>query len=464
MQDKPGLRGLTIWPRRNGKDLSALNIVTAKAIQRPGLYLYIGPLHTQTRQIMWMGSTNEGRKFRDYIPAEIIKGKPRNSVMEIDLINGSMIKVVGSDQYDSLMGLNCVGAVFTEYSLQRPEAWDYIRPMMAENGGWALFNGTPRGMNHMYSMYQMAHKNPDWFVQYLTCEDTGHPSLEAINEEREGGMRESLIEQEFYCSWTSSSEEVFIPLDIIEPTTLPAAATDPGDYNFEPRILGCDVAFAAKGDKATIAYRQGRKLHFLRWYQGMDNMAFANEIARYIEIIKPHAVFVDAGRGEGVISRLVQLGYANVVIPVNFGGKVYEGGILNMKGKMWLNTLSWFMADNKPDLHHLDEAPEANEEVLQELITELSSPFMTRNEKNQVGVESNAALKTRGISSLDLASGLVLTFAEEVQNHALPHTELERMGITADMYHEMSQMLDTGSYNPATHLSDLYDRQFQQSR
>jgi len=289
MQDKPGLRGITIWPRRNGKDLIALNILIAKAIQRVGLYLYLGPLHTQTRQIVWLGGTNEGRKFLDYIPKALVSAK-RNAVMEIELVNGSMIKVVGSDQYDNLMGLNCIGAVFTEYSLQRPEAWDYIRPMMAANGGWALFNGTPRGLNHMHRMYRMAQRNEHWFCQYLTRDDTNVPTLKAIEEERNGGMKESLIEQEFFCSWDSSTEDVFIPLDLIAPVIKPEAEIQPITYQHEPRIFGVDVAYAAKGDKAVICYRQGRKVHFVRWYQGMDNMAFANEISRFIKIIKPHVV------------------------------------------------------------------------------------------------------------------------------------------------------------------------------
>jgi hypothetical protein len=37
---------------------------------------------------------------------------------------------------------------------------------------------------------------------------------------------------------------------------------------------------------------------------------------------KPDAVFVDAGRGEGVIDRLRSLGFT--VIEVNFGGQAHE--------------------------------------------------------------------------------------------------------------------------------------------
>jgi hypothetical protein len=454
MQNKPGLRGLTVWPRRNGKDLIALNILVAKAIQRVGLYLYLGPLHTQTRQIVWLGGTNEGKKFLDYIPRQLIAAR-RNSVMEIELINGSMIKVVGSDQYDSLMGLNCVGAVFTEYSLQRPEAWDYIRPMMSANGGWALFNGTPRGLNHMHKMAQMAEKNDAWFYQYLTRDETGVPTLEAIAEERAAGMKESLIEQEFYCSWTASTESAFIPLDIVAPTVELSAALAPKDYNFAPRILGCDVAYSAKGDKAAIAYRQGRKVHWLRWYRGKDNMAFAEEIARYIRLIKPHAVFIDAGRGEGVISRLEQMGFDHLVRGIHFGGKVYAEGISNMKALMWTRMMEWFLNSNKPDMTRLDENEHSNESVEEQLVAELSTPFMILDEKNQIKVEAKSSLKTRGMASPDLAEALGLTFAEEIEADEPVNHRLEELGLTTDLMDQVQRQMAEQTYDPLNYMDTL---------
>lgn len=414
MQDREGLRGLAIWPRRNGKDLVSLNILIAKAIQRSGLYLYVGPYYTQTRQIIWAGATDSGRKFLDYIPPNLIEAK-HESRLEVTLKNGSLIKLAGSDRYDTLMGLNAVGIVFTEYSLQRPEAWDLIRPMVAANGGWALFNGTPRGLNHLHAMAKMAEVNPKWFYQYLTCEDTGHPTKEQIQEEREAGMRESMVQQEFYCSWVASSEEVFIPLDFIAPCMEKEAELQEKDYEHEPRVFGVDVAYALKGDKAAIAYRQGRKLHFVRWYRGMDNTAFANEIARLAKAIKPHTINIDAGRGEGVISRLEDVLRIPNINPVHFGGKVYEEGIANMKAKMWVQMAEWFSNANMPDLTGLDENKYANQPVAEDLARELSTPFMELNEKNEIKVESKKSLKSRGERSPDLAEAVGLTFAVDVE-------------------------------------------------
>lgn len=124
--------------------------------------------------------------------------------MLIELKNGSIIQIIGTDDIDRIVGTNPIGCVFSEYSLQNPRAWDMLRPILAENGGWAVFNYTPRGKNHGYDLYEMAKDNPKWFTQILTVDDTGAISKEAIEEERASGMDEDLIQQEFYCSFNAA--------------------------------------------------------------------------------------------------------------------------------------------------------------------------------------------------------------------------------------------------------------------
>lgn len=393
-------RAITVWPRRNGKDLVALNVLIAKAMERRGLYLYIGPYYSQTRSIVWSGMDGKGRPFLDYIPKDLIE-KKNEARMEITLINGSILRLAGSDNIDSVVGGNPIGVIYTEFSLHKPEAWHYIRPILAENGGWALFNGTPRGMNHFFTMFKDAEKEDKWFTQYVTRDDTNVPSLGAIDDDRRSGMPESLIQQEYYVSWLASSEEICIPLDILEPCTTTALSTE--DYSMEPIVLGVDVAYAAKGDKATIACRQGRLLHPVQAYQGLDNMEFVAKIVAAIKEYRPHMVFVDAGQGNGVISRLRQLGYNEIVVPVNFGGTPEDPTYSNKTTEMWVRTRDWVNATAPPKI--------PNDE---NLIRELSSPMLdTRDEKGKVRIESKARRMTRGVTSTDLADAVILTHAEE---------------------------------------------------
>ena len=159
---------------------------------------------------MWNGHTRDGRAFLDHFHPDLVTSK-NSTEMRMTFFNGAHYQVVGTDNIDSLVGTNPVGVVFSEYSLQDPGAWDYIRPILAENGGWALFIYTARGRNHGFQMYEMAKGNKKWFCEKLTAgsgpEDTKRPdgtpviSDEQIDEERKSAMPEEMIQQEFKCSF-----------------------------------------------------------------------------------------------------------------------------------------------------------------------------------------------------------------------------------------------------------------------
>jgi len=205
-----GKRGVAVWHRRAGKDLMAINIISTKIPQRVGTYWHMLPTYKQGRAIVWNGHTRDGRAFLDHFHPALIASK-NSTEMRITFTNGSHYQVVGTDNIDSLVGTNPVGVVFSEYSLQDPGAWDYIRPILAENGGWALFIYTARGRNHGFTMYEMAKKNPKWFCERLvagsgpecTKRPDGSPVIsdEVIDEERKSGMPEEMIQQEFKCSF-----------------------------------------------------------------------------------------------------------------------------------------------------------------------------------------------------------------------------------------------------------------------
>lgn len=196
-------RGVAVWHRRAGKDALGLNYTVKHSLLRVGLYWHLLPTQTQGRKVIWDGITKEGKRVMDAWPDELIT-KTRNDEMSLHLANGSMWQVVGSDNYNSLVGANPVGVVFSEFSLADPAAWDFVRPILAENGGWAIFIFTPRGRNHGYRLFRMAQDNPDWACELLTVDDTHAIPMAEIEAERAAGMPDELIQQEFYCSFDAS--------------------------------------------------------------------------------------------------------------------------------------------------------------------------------------------------------------------------------------------------------------------
>lgn len=198
--DSGGKRLISVWHRRAGKDLTAINMCAKKAFERVGLYLHLLPFYKQGRKIVWNGIDKGGRPFLSAFPDELIEAK-NDQEMQLKLVNGSIYQVAGTDNIDSLVGSNPVGLILSEYSIQDPHAYDYLRPILAENEGWAWFIFTPRGRNHGYDLVENARKNPNWFTQVLTVDDTKAIPLSAIDEDRQMGMAEELIQQEYWCSF-----------------------------------------------------------------------------------------------------------------------------------------------------------------------------------------------------------------------------------------------------------------------
>jgi len=197
---RAGKRAMTVWHRRSGKDKTffASQVVPAM-LERVGIYHYYFPTMADGRKILWNGIDRNGFPFLNHLPVELVAKKNAND-MFIELKNGSILQIIGSDRMESV-GTNPVGCVFSEFSKQNPKWWDMVRPILAENGGWAMFNFTPRGKNHAYRMYRRVAENPRWFTETLTVDDTHAIPYEMIEEDRQSGMSEELIQQEYFCSF-----------------------------------------------------------------------------------------------------------------------------------------------------------------------------------------------------------------------------------------------------------------------
>lgn len=204
-------RHIWINPRRTGKDITSLNLLVIAALRKKAAYLYLLPELNQARRVIWTGiDANSGMSYLDFIPSQVIKGKPHKTHMYIELINGSIIFFGGAENYDAYMGMGAAGIILSEYAIQTPFAWNYLSPMLRQNNGWAIFPYTPRGRNHGYDLYQLNKNNPEWYTQLLTAHNTFDNNGERvitdkmIQAERDSGMPEELIQQEYYCSFDAA--------------------------------------------------------------------------------------------------------------------------------------------------------------------------------------------------------------------------------------------------------------------
>ncbi len=207
-----GTRAVACWHRRSGKDEVGLHHVACAAHRRVGNYWYMLPQYGQARKSMWdaVNPHSGKRRIEEAFPAEIIR-HPREQEMLIPFKNGSTFQLVGSDNFNSLVGSPPVGLVFSEYALSDPSAWGYLRPILLENHGWAMFNSTPRGRNHFHDLLAYAETAPGWFAERLTAEQTGcftpaelAEELQEIQAEHGADYGRALWLQEYFCSFDAA--------------------------------------------------------------------------------------------------------------------------------------------------------------------------------------------------------------------------------------------------------------------
>lgn len=251
-----------------------------RAWQRVGTYFYIFPTYNQARKVLWDGRDKNGFAFMDHFPNDLVS-KRNETELRVELANGSAVQLVGSDNIDSILGTNPVGCVFSEYALQDPKAWDYMRPILRENAGWAIFDYTPRGKNHGYQLYQMAKTNPDWFAQILTVRDTQALSEADIQAERDAGMSEELIQQEFYCSFEGVLSGSVFGRAMQEAEKEERICSVPWQPEFQVDTWW-DIG---TGDPTSIWFTQniGREVHVIDYYENSGAGVGIDFYAKYLQ-------------------------------------------------------------------------------------------------------------------------------------------------------------------------------------
>jgi hypothetical protein len=282
-------RFIAIYHRRAGKDKTMFNMMIRESLKRVGVYYYFFPEYAQGRRVIWDGIDGGGMKFLDHIPEALIQSK-NSTDMKIVLTNGSVIQIMGTDKFDKVRGANPVGCVFSEFAFQNPKAWNLIRPILAENRGWAAFNSSTNGKNHFHDLYQMAIKNEKWFVQNYnvlqTLDEDGnrYVSDEVIQEERDSGMSEELIQQEFYNSWTANSQG-FYYLSILEELEKNGQI---GNVKHDPSAPVETWWDLGVGDATSIWFTQtmGKEVHIIDYYssnnKGMEHYAKVLQSKNYV--------------------------------------------------------------------------------------------------------------------------------------------------------------------------------------
>ncbi len=318
--ERGGKRAIEIWHRRSGKDELGLAWACVAAHQEVGNYWHMLPEASQARKAIWEAIDHRHQRRIDVAFPKALRKNTRNSDMLIELTVGSTWQVVGSDNYDSLVGSTPRGIVFSEWALADPQAWAYLKPILEENGGWALFITTSRGPNHAKRMYESALVNDDWHASVMTAKDTGlmdEVALARIRKEYVSDFGEvvggALFDQEYMCSFEAAILGAVYGAEMGTARKEGRITEVPYDKSL-PVETWWDLGYR---DSTAIWFiqRQGGKLLAIDYYEnnlaGLDH--YVQELQARNYVYSHHLVPHDAGQGEvgpgkSLVSQASELG------------------------------------------------------------------------------------------------------------------------------------------------------------
>lgn len=186
--------------RRFGKTVGSINDIVAKALYNPLIrprYGYIAPYYSQAKQIAW--------DYLKYYTEDVRVGKPRESELSVELVNGAIVRLYGADNPDALRGIYLDGCLFDEPAQMHPRIWtEVVRPALADRRGWATFIGTPKGHNFFHEIWRLAQESPDeWFSLLLKASETKILPQEELDDAKKL-MTDDEYEQEFECNFDAA--------------------------------------------------------------------------------------------------------------------------------------------------------------------------------------------------------------------------------------------------------------------
>lgn len=393
--------------RRFGKTVLSVNHLIKMALlcrRERGSFAYVGPFRNQAKGVAW-----------DYLKtysAPVPGLRVNESELSIILPNGARLRVFGADNPDALRGLYFDGVVLDEVADMKPDVWEKIvRPALSDRRGWALFIGTPKGVNLFSELYfkaltLQAKGDPDWAALCFPVTETSALPPSEVEDAR-ADMSESAFRQEYLCDFTASTDNALVTLD--EADAAMRRRVEPEAVAAWPLLMGVDVARFG-GDATVFFRRRGLLAYPPEVMRDLSNTEVAHRLMAAIAEYRPAYVCIDQGQGTGVIDLVRELcrGRETAVIEVPFGSRATKPErFVNRRAEMWTAIRDWLRGGGAlPD----SEA----------LRAELTAPTYDYDAAGRLRLEAKEEVKIRLKRSTDVADALALTFAIPAGPEDLP--------------------------------------------
>ena len=174
--------------------------------------------------------------LKKLVPAPWVKSKNETD-LKLELVNGSVIELKGTENAMALRGRSLSGVVLDEAAFMDSSVWfEVIRPALADKQGWALFISTPDGTaSWFYDLWCYCEDDPtnEWRRWCYTTIEGGNVPAEEVEAAR-AQLDARTFRQEFEASFENLTGLVAISFSDAN------ISTDAVDINVLPLLLGVD--------------------------------------------------------------------------------------------------------------------------------------------------------------------------------------------------------------------------------
>lgn len=222
--------------RRAGKTVCAVNELVLRALhtkKKNARYAYVAPFYRQAKDVAWVYLKEACQEFCLKI---------RESSLRVELPNGAWITLYGADNPDALRGLYLDGVVLDEYGDSRPSLWgQVVLPTLADRKGWALFIGTPKGLNHFFKIHERSQEEDGWYSLTLKASESEILDAKELLEMK-AQMAPEEYDQEMECNFKAAIKGTYYA-EIIQKMEV-SGRIAPRVTKFDPGLpvkVACDL-------------------------------------------------------------------------------------------------------------------------------------------------------------------------------------------------------------------------------
>lgn len=249
--------------------------------------------------------------------------------------------------------------------------------------------------------------------QYASLYDLG-PEQMAWRRNKIAELKDGNLFKQEYPATAAEAFQMSGHDSYIKPALIAAARKATCDES-GPLVIGLDPARFGD-DGSAMAWRRGRKVIKTTRRHKLDTMECAGWAKQVLDTDKPARMFIDVGGlGVGIYDRLVEMGYGELVRPVNFGGAPFEpqplgddgkelgGGPLNRRAEIWQKSREWLEQEGGADIPDSDS-----------LQADACGPGYKYDSNSRLQLEKKEDMRKRGVPSPDEWDAVALTFSEPV--------------------------------------------------